>query len=176
MRRARAAVRAGGRREFRARPIGLIRSPWTEARGTPIQPVFAAGARGQVVIDPQHAEALTDIEGFDRIWLIYWLDRAGRYRPLVTPYLDDRPHGVLATRAPARPVPIGLSVVRLVERRGCTLEVADIDVLDRTPLLDLKPYVPRFDAWAGRAGWVDDAPAPTTRDDGRFEGEPGPEG
>jgi len=160
-------VRARGRREFRARPIGLIRSPWTEARGTPIQPVFADGTRGQVVVDRQHREALTDIEGFDRLWLIYWLDRAGACRPLVTPYLDDRPHGVLATRSPARPVPIGLSVVRLVERRGCTLEVAD---------LDIKPYVPCFDAWTGRAGWVDGAPAPTTRDDGRFGGDPGPEG
>ena len=73
-------------------------------------------------------------------------------RPLVTPYLDDRPHGVLATRSPTRPNPIGLSVVRLVERR------------------------PRFDAWSGRAGWVDDAPAPTTRDDGRFGGDPGSRG
>jgi tRNA-Thr(GGU) m(6)t(6)A37 methyltransferase TsaA len=161
---------------FRARPIGVVRSPWAEARGTPIQPVFAEGARGQVVIDAAYEEALTDIEGFDRLWLIYWLDRAGPYRPLVTPYLDDRPHGVLATRSPARPNPIGLSVVRLVERRGSTLEIADVDVLDQTPLLDIKPYVPRFDAWAGRAGWVDGAPAPTTRDDGRFDGRPGSEG
>jgi tRNA-Thr(GGU) m(6)t(6)A37 methyltransferase TsaA len=158
--------------EFRARSIGVIRSPWTEPRGTPIQPLFAEGARGRVVIDPEHAQALTDIDGFDRVWLVYWFDRAGPYRPLVTPYLDDQPHGVFATRSPARPVPIGLSVVRLVGRDGCTLEVADLDVLDGTPLLDLKPYVPRFDAWNGRAGWVDEAPAPTTRDDGRF-GRPG---
>jgi tRNA (Thr-GGU) A37 N-methylase len=67
-------------------------------------------------------------------------------------------------------------VVRLVERRGCTLEVADLDILDATPLLDLKPYVPRFDSWAGRAGWLDHAPDATTRDDGRFGGEPGSEG
>jgi tRNA-Thr(GGU) m(6)t(6)A37 methyltransferase TsaA len=153
-----------------ARAIGVIRSPWTVARGTPVQPAFAEGARGQVLIDPAYAEALTDIEGFDRLWLIYWLDRAGPYRPLVTPYLDDRPHGVLATRSPARPNPIGLSAVRLVERRECTLEVADLDVLDGTPLLDLKPYVPRFDAWGGRAGWLDGAPGGTTRDDGRFGG------
>jgi tRNA-Thr(GGU) m(6)t(6)A37 methyltransferase TsaA len=161
---------------FRVRPIGVIRSPWTEARGTPIQPVFAESVRGQVVIDDEYAEALTDIEGFDRLWLIYWLDRAAPYRPLVTPYLDDRAHGVLATRSPTRPNPIGLSVVRLVERRGCILEVAALDVLDQTPLLDVKPYVPRFDAWSGRAGWVDDAPAPTTRDDGRFGRDPGSRG
>jgi len=159
-----------GTAEFRARPIGVIRSPWVVARGTPVQPVFAEGARGQVVIDPAYAEALTDIEGFDRLWLIYWLDRGASFRPLVTPYLDDRPHGVFATRAPSRPVPIGLSVVRLLERQGCTLEVADLDVLDRTPLLDVKPYVPRFDAWAGRAGWLDHATGQTKRDDGRFGG------
>lgn len=88
------------RKHFMAFPIGVIRSPWTELGGTPIQPVFAQGARGQVVVDPEYAEALTDIEGFDRLWLIYWLDRASPYRPLVTPYLDDRPHGVLATRSP----------------------------------------------------------------------------
>lgn len=161
-----------GTREFRARPIGVIHSPWTMARGTPIQPPFAGGARGQVVIDPAYADALTDVEGFDRLWLIYWFDRAAPYRSLVTPYLDDRSHGVLATRSPTRPVPIGLSVVRLLKRHGCTLEVADLDVLDGTPLLDVKPYVPRFDAWGGRAGWVDDAPGEHTRDDGRFGGDP----
>jgi tRNA-Thr(GGU) m(6)t(6)A37 methyltransferase TsaA len=154
----------------------VIRSPWTAAPGTPVQPVFAEGARGQVVIDPVYGEALADVEGFDRVWLIYWLDRAGPYRPLVTPYLDDRAHGVFATRAPARPNPIGLSAVRLVERRGCTLEVADLDVLDETPLLDLKPYVPRFDAWSGRAGWLDGAPAETKHDDGRFAAERGTRG
>jgi tRNA-Thr(GGU) m(6)t(6)A37 methyltransferase TsaA len=164
------------KRHFMACRIGVIRSPWTELRGTPIQPVFAEGARGKVVVDPEYAEALTDIEGFDRLWLIYWLDRVSPYRPLVTPYLDDHPHGVLATRSPARPNPIGLSVVRLVEQRGCTLEVADLDVLDATPLLDLKPYVPRFDAWKGRAGWLDDAPCEHTRDDGRFARDPGARG
>jgi tRNA-Thr(GGU) m(6)t(6)A37 methyltransferase TsaA len=158
---------------FQVRPIGVIRSPWTAARGTPIQPLFAEGARGQAVVDPVYAEALTHIEGFDRLWLIYWLDRAAPYRPLVTPYLDDRSHGVFATRSPARPNPIGLSAVRLVERQGCTLEVADLDILDGTPLLDVKPYVPRFDAWTGRAGWVDRAPDETTRDDGRFGRGPG---
>jgi tRNA-Thr(GGU) m(6)t(6)A37 methyltransferase TsaA len=166
-----ATGRSGGKRirsELRVRPIGVIRSPWTVARGTPIQPVYAEGARGQVVIEPACVEALADIEGFDRLWLIYLFDRAGPWRSLVTPYLDDRPHGVFATRAPARPVPIGLSVVRLLERRGGTLEVADLDVLDGTPLLDVKPYVPRFDAWPGRAGWLDEARSGRTQDDGRF--------
>jgi tRNA-Thr(GGU) m(6)t(6)A37 methyltransferase TsaA len=164
-----ARVRPARRPPRGLRPIGVIRSPWAVARGTPVQPVFARGARGQVRIDPAYAEALADIEGFDRLWLIYWFDRAASYRPLVTPFLDDHPRGVLSTRSPARPVPIGLSAVRLLERHGCTLDVADLDVLDRTPLLDLKPYVPRFDAWAGRAGWLDDAPRGAAHDDGRFE-------
>jgi tRNA-Thr(GGU) m(6)t(6)A37 methyltransferase TsaA len=155
-------------RVLEARPIGIIRSPWRETLGTPIQPVFADGARGEVQIDPAYAEALTDIEGFERIWLIYWFDRAAPFQPLVTPYLDRHPHGVLATRAPVRPVPIGLSAVRLVARRGCTLEVADVDILDGTPLLDVKPYVPQFDSWQGRAGWFDGAPCEETHDDGRF--------
>jgi tRNA-Thr(GGU) m(6)t(6)A37 methyltransferase TsaA len=149
-------------------PIGVIRSPWVDARGTPVQPSFAQGALGQVVIDDAYVEALADIEGFERLWLVYWLDRAGPFRPCVTPYLDSRTHGLLATRAPCRPNPIGLSAVRLLGRRGGTLDVSDLDVLDRTPLLDLKPYVPRFDSWPGRAGWLDDAADGRTVDDGRF--------
>jgi tRNA-Thr(GGU) m(6)t(6)A37 methyltransferase TsaA len=153
---------------FRVVPIGVIHSPWREARGTPVQPVFAGGARGEVTLDQEFEEALTDIEGFDRLWLVYWFDRATPYRPALVPYLDDRIHGVLATRAPARPVPIGLSAVRLLGRRGRALDVADLDVLDGTPLLDVKPYVPRFDSWPGRAGWLDASPCERTRDDGRF--------
>jgi len=156
------------RRACPLRPIGVIRSPWVEAPGTPVQPAFAKGARGTLEIDPAYADALADIEGFERLWLLYWLDRAGPFRPLVTPYLDTRARGLFATRAPARPNPIGLSAVRLLARRGCTLEVADVDVLDGTPLLDVKPYVPRFDSWSGRAGWLDEAPLATTVDDGRF--------
>ncbi len=155
-------------RSFELRSIGVIRSPWRELRGTPIQPTYAEGTRGRVELDPVYAEALTDIEGFARIWLVYWFDRVGPFRPLVMPYLDRSTHGVLATRAPARPVPVGLSAVRLLERRGATLEIADVDILDGTPLLDVKPYVPRFDAWQGRAGWFDAAPAARTFDDGRF--------
>ncbi len=158
----------GASRSFKFQSIGAIRSPWRELRGTPIQPRYADGARGRVEIDPAYAEALTDIEGFERIWLLYWLDRVGPFRPLVMPYLDRSAHGVFATRAPARPVPIGLSAVRLVGRQGPTLEVADLDILDGTPLLDIKPYVPQFDAWQGHAGWFDTAPCEQTRDDGRF--------
>lgn len=145
------------------RRIGTIRTPYREAEGTPIQPVFGAGVEGTVDVFEEFAEGLVDLEGFERVWLIYWLDRAGPAELFVVPYRDASPHGVFATRAPSRPSPIGLSVVRLLERRGSTLRVADVDILDNTPLLDIKPYVPRFDAHPqSRAGWFD-----TTRADRR---------
>lgn len=151
------------------RRIGVIHSPFTEPRGTPIQPTFAAGGLGRVALDAPYVEALADVEGFDRLWLLYWLDRATPWKPRVTPYRDTVERGLFATRAPSRPNPIGLSVVRLRERRGAELLVADLDILDGTPLLDIKPYVPSFDAWpdAG-AGWLDHAAADRTKADGRF--------
>jgi tRNA-Thr(GGU) m(6)t(6)A37 methyltransferase TsaA len=151
------------------RPIGVIHTPFRAGPGTPIQPVFATGTEGVVTVHGEFALALTDIEGFDRLWLIYWLDRAGPYEPVVTPYRDTVGRGLFATRAPCRPNPIGLSVVRLLERRGATLRVADIDVLDGTPLIDIKPYVPRFDAYPqARAGWFDASGTDRAVADDRF--------
>lgn len=151
------------------RPIGVIRSPFTAAVGTPIQPAYAQGAAGQVVVAEPYAEALDDVEGFERVWLIYWMDRAGGFQPRVTPYRDTRAHGLFATRAPCRPNPIGLSVVRLLRREGCTLHVAELDILDGTPLLDIKPYVPAFDAHPqSRAGWLDKSGGDCTVADDRF--------
>jgi tRNA (adenine37-N6)-methyltransferase len=140
--------------EFRA--IGVIRTPFVEAPGTPIQPAYGNGIEGQVWLDESCAPALDGIESFERVWLIYWMDRAGPFRPRVVPYRDTREYGLFATRAPNRPNPIGISVVRLLRREGRVLHVSDIDVIDNTPLLDLKPYVPQFDAFpASRAGWFD---------------------
>ena len=144
-------------------PIGVIHSPHTRPERTPIQPVFATGCRGWADIDPQYAEGLADLEGFSHLWLIYWFDRAKPAQLTVTPFMDTTPRGLFATRAPARPNPLGLSVVRLVGRDGCRLELDDVDMLDGTPLLDIKPYCPRFDLRAdARAGWqepIDDATA-----------------
>ena len=150
-------------------PIGIVRSPWTAQAGTPIQPAFAEGAEGTVEVRPDLAAGLADLDGFSRIWLLYWLHRADGFALTVTPYLDDTPHGLFATRAPRRPCPIGLSCVRLLGVDGAVLRIADVDLLDGTPLLDIKPYVPRFDAWPDeRAGWLPTSPEKRGRADDRF--------
>jgi tRNA (adenine37-N6)-methyltransferase len=149
--------------------LGTIRTPFQAVAGTPIQAVYGQGVEGEVVLEPRYAEALADLEGFERLWLVYWMERAGPYRPRVIPYRDVQEHGLFATRSPVRPNPIGLSVVRLLSRDGCRLRVADLDVLDGTPLLDLKPYVPAFDAHPGaRAGWFDARPEARETADERF--------
>ncbi|MGB8412147.1 MAG: tRNA (N6-threonylcarbamoyladenosine(37)-N6)-methyltransferase TrmO [Candidatus Binatus sp.] len=114
------------------------------------------GAEGQVIVDEPFAAALDGLEGFERVWLIYWMDRADPFQPRIVPYRDTRAHGLFAARSPCRPNPIGMSVVRLMRREERTLHVADVDILDDTPLLDIKPYVPEFDAHpSSKAGWLD---------------------
>ncbi len=149
--------------------IGIIHTPYTAAAGTPIQTVYGRGVEGKVQVREPYAEALDDIEGFERIWLIYWMDRTGRFKPKVVPYRDTREHGLFATRSPNRPNPIGISVVRFVRRKGRALYGSDIDILDGTPLLDIKPYVPEFDAFpVSRAGWFDRAGVDRRLADARF--------
>jgi tRNA (adenine37-N6)-methyltransferase len=155
---------------IRLKPIGVIRSAFREPAGTPIQPSRSGGARGTVEVFPEYADGLKDLDGFERIWLIYWLDRAPKPRLLVTPFLDDRERGLFATRAPARPNPIGISSVRLLRVSGGRLEVAEIDILDGTPLLDIKPYVPEFDCHSvKKSGWFEQAPGRRSVADHRFE-------
>lgn len=138
--------------------VGVIHTPFREAAGTPIQPRAAKGAQGTVELFEPFAAGLRDLEGFDRVWLVYWFDRAAAVRLVVTPYLDDEPRGLFATRAPCRPNPIGLSPVRLLRVEGRVLHVEDVDMLDGTPLLDLKPYSPHFDCFPeARSGWLDAA-------------------
>jgi tRNA-Thr(GGU) m(6)t(6)A37 methyltransferase TsaA len=152
-------------------PIGIIRSAFTDAVGTPIQPAYAQGEEGQVIVNKQYAAALGDIEGFERVWLIYWMDRAKPFKAHVVPYRDTQEHGLFATRAPCRPNPIGISVVRLLRRQERTLIVSEIDILDGTPLLDIKPYVPDFDAHPeSKAGWFDARGTNRKRADDRFHG------
>lgn len=153
------------------RPIGVIRSPFREREGMPIQPTGATGVMGSVELHPDYAEGLADLDGFSHVVLIYVFDKSVGFDLKVVPFMDDTPRGLFATRAPRRPNPIGLSVVRLESIEGTTLEVEGLDVLDETPLLDIKPYVPAFDAPTQcRTGWLEQARknAQETRSDERF--------
>jgi tRNA-Thr(GGU) m(6)t(6)A37 methyltransferase TsaA len=154
-------------------PIGVVRSPFTGAAGTPIQPGGARPVVGEVVVDEAYAEGLSDLDGFSHILLLYVFHRAGPARLAVVPFLDTVPRGVFATRAPSRPNPIGLSLVRLTGRAGCVLAIEGVDMLDGTPVLDIKPYIPSLEPASGvRLGWLEgkaDAMAAQRADD-RFNG------
>lgn len=157
------------------RSIGVIRSPFKDVRGVPIQPRAAAEVEGVVEVFPQYVDGLRDLDGFSHVILIYHFHLIERYSLLVKPYMDQAERGVFATRAPARPNPIGISVVRLMEIDKNLLRVKGLDVVDGTPLLDIKPYVPEFDVYeAERIGWLEKNVHKLrwTRDNGRFVREP----
>jgi len=152
-------------------PIGIIHSPFTSLQGMPIQPVSAGGTRGSVKIFEAYTEGLKDLEGFSHIILIYHFHLSRGFKLRVVPYLDTAEHGVFATRAPRRPNPVGISVVRLEGIEGSDLHIIDVDILDGTPLLDIKPCVPEFNAGeAVRTGWIEKARQhiATRKADGRF--------
>ncbi|MDI6768912.1 MAG: tRNA (N6-threonylcarbamoyladenosine(37)-N6)-methyltransferase TrmO [Anaerolineales bacterium] len=139
--------------EFVMKPIGVIHSPFTEKDQTPIQ-ASRSQAIGRVEVYPEFAAGLQDIEGFSHIILLYVFHCSSGYSLRVQPFLDDQLRGLFATRYPCRPNPIGLSVVRLLSRQENTLTVEGVDVLDGTPLLDIKPYVPDFDVRSEvQTGW-----------------------
>jgi len=138
-------------------PIGIIHTPFERKEDCPIQPLYAPDATGRVEVFEKFAPALKDIEGFSHIYLIYHFDRAGEIKLIRPTFLDDEPHGIFASRHPCRPSGIGLSIVRLIKREDNILTVAGIDVLDKTPLLDIKPYVPKFDYVENATeGWTAD--------------------
>ena len=138
-------------------PIGVIHSPYKKKEQCPIQPLYASEAEGRVEVFEQYAEGLKDIESFSHIYLLYFFDRGGEVRLVRATFLDDQPHGIFACRHPGRPNGIGISIVKLVRRDGNVLVVKGIDILDGTPLLDIKPYIPRFDAIESASnGWVQD--------------------
>ena len=139
-------------------PIGIIHSPFDTKDECPMQFAHSA-AEGRVEIFPDYAAGLTDVETFSHIYLLYAFDRAGDIELVRPTFLDDTPHGVFACRHPCRPNGIGLSIVRLLERQDNVLVVSGIDVLDGTPLLDIKPYMPRFDTVTSASdGWATDLP------------------
>jgi tRNA-Thr(GGU) m(6)t(6)A37 methyltransferase TsaA len=150
------------------RPIGVIWSEHTVAEATPIQPAYARGCKGRVEVYPEFAEGLRDLDGFSHIYLIYHCHRAGAAKLRVKPFLQDVERGVFATRATCRPNAIGLSIVELVARDGNTLHLDGVDILDGTPLLDIKPYTARFDRIETlRNGWQDEIDEETARQRGR---------
>lgn len=135
--------------------IGIIHSPYKSKETTPIQGSFSPQGVGQVEVFPEYAEGLKDIETFSHIILLYQFDRAGEIKLVRPTFMDDEPHGVFASRHPCRPNGIGLTVVRLLSRSKNVLEVSGIDVLDGTPLIDIKPYIPRFDCFPeANEGWL----------------------
>ena len=150
------------------RPIGVIHSEHVMAECTPIQPVYAKGLRGKAEVFLQFEEGLRDLEGFSHVYLVYHFHRAGPAKLVVKPFLQDVDHGIFATRAPCRPNAIGISIVELVGREGNILHFDGVDVLDGTPLLDIKPYVSRFDCIrSARNGWQDAVNEATARSRGR---------
>jgi len=150
-------------------PIGIVRSPFTEPEGVPIQPSRGRGVTAWVELRPELVEGLCDLEGFSHIILVCHLHRSEGFSLRVVPFLDDVPRGVFATRAPRRPNPIGLSVVRLVAVQGARVEFEGVDLLDGTPVLDIKPYVPELDHGERiRLGWLEHARRRTAVSGDRF--------
>ena len=139
-------------------PIGVIHSPFMELEGMPIQPVGAAGVKGTVEVFEDFHPGLKDLDGFSHIILLYHFHRSHGFNLHVVPFMDSQKRGLFATRAPKRPNPIGLSVVQLDKVEDGVLYIQAVDILDGTPLLDIKPYVPEFDAQVGvRTGWLEKA-------------------
>ena len=157
--------------EIDYQPIGVVHSPFKDTEGMPIQSIGASKVQGTVEVFPEFADGLKDLEGFSHIILLYHFHQTRNPQLIVTPFMDSQPRGVFATRAPKRPNPIGLSVVRLLSVEQSILHVENVDILDGTPLLDLKPYVPEFD-WhlADRVGWLEQAKGKveSAKSDGRF--------
>ena len=157
--------------EIKYKPIGVIHSPFKEPKGTPIQPAGTKGTNGTVEVFPEYAEGLKDIEGFSHIILLYHFHLSKGPTLIAKPYMDNEMHGVFAMRGPSRPNSIGISVVRLVKVEGNLLRVRDIDIVDGTPLLDIKPYVPEFDTTEVEGkGWLERNvhKLSESTDDGRF--------
>ena len=144
--------------EFKFRAIGTLSTPYRSKNGVPIQGVFDPESKGKAEIFEEFGSGLKDIEGFSHLILIYVFDRSEGYDLVCRPYMEDKLHGVFAIRAPRRPNPIGFSVVRLEKMDGNTLHLAELDMLDGTPLLDIKPFIPKFDHRDNaRVGWMEGA-------------------
>jgi tRNA-Thr(GGU) m(6)t(6)A37 methyltransferase TsaA len=142
--------------EYAVRPIGVVHSPFVWRDEAPRQPGLGTSNAAAIVLRPGMQNALKDLAGFTHMWVIAWFHRSRGWKPQIIPPRDTVKHGLFATRAPDRPNPIGLSVVRIADIFGCRIDITDHDLLDGTPVLDLKPYIPAYDAKPEAvAGWVD---------------------
>lgn len=142
--------------DFTFKPIGVIYSPYKKLEGMPIQPSGAIGVQGKIEVSSEYVDGLADLDGFSHIILLYVFHKVSQVKLSVKPFLDSTNRGVFATRAPTRPTPIGLSIVKLDRIEGNTLYIENVDVLNVTPLLDIKPYVPGFDHYPqARIGWLE---------------------
>lgn len=151
--------------------IGIIHSPFKVLEGMPVQPAGSGVPEGEVVINPDLAEGLRDLEGFSHIYLVYHFHRVADTRLIVVPFMDDSERGVFSTRSPVRPARLGISIVRLLEVRGNRLKVGGLDILDGTPLIDIKPYIEAFDCPENPScGWMKSSRSEVRRrrSDGRF--------
>lgn len=143
------------------RKIGTLYSPYKNTDYMPRQPKFAEGVRGTVIIEPEFIEGLRDLDGFSHIYLICYLHKVQGYKLSAHPPMDNKSHGVFATRSPCRPNPISLSVVKLISIKENLLTIENVDILDGTPVLDIKPYTPTFNLDEPvRFGWLESAKNP----------------
>jgi tRNA-Thr(GGU) m(6)t(6)A37 methyltransferase TsaA len=152
--------------------IGIVHSPFKKTEGMPIQPPAGRGIEGKVTVFPEYAEGLADLDGFSHIHLIYHFHLSQGYSLKVTPFLDNKLRGVFATRAPRRPNQIGISIVRVTKMQDNIIHIMDIDIVNGTPLLDIKPYVPEFDMInVEKNGWYKgkEKESFTKRADNRFK-------
>jgi tRNA-Thr(GGU) m(6)t(6)A37 methyltransferase TsaA len=153
-------------------PIGIIHSPFTDLADMPIQPTGEKAAEGTLEIYPAFRDALADLEGFSHIYALYFFHKVNGWQPKVVPFLDKQPRGLFSTRAPRRPNPIGLSLLKILAVEGGSVRVAGVDILDGTPLLDIKPYIPGFENPQDvHIGWLEGRAAEVKKreSDRRFE-------
>lgn len=158
--------------EITYQPIGIVHSPFKQPEGTPIQPVAARDSEGIIEIFPQYTEGLKDLEQFSHIYVLFHLHKAQKKELLVVPFLDTNVHGVFATRSPGRPNSIGLSVVHLDRIERNNLYIRNLDMLDGSPVLDIKPYITQFDVFeTTKNGWFEKQvyKMNSQKDDGRFK-------
>ncbi len=154
------------------RTIGLIRTPFKEKQGVPIQSCYSS-VEGRIELLPKYAEGLSHLDGFSHLILLYHFHKADKVKLKVIPFLDNKERGVFATRAPVRPNPIGISIVELkvIDFTNKILKIKGVDILDSTPLLDIKPYIPLFDQRDAKTGWITPSLRETQKErlsDGRF--------